>query len=274
MNGEASALWSLVSREGVWFVRCRPLEQIPGVRHLFSTRRAEGEDFDLGGRAGTLRAARVARLLRAGGLRGELRMLAQVHGTTLRVPEEAVEAQPPGDGWLWDARRHAGYVVAVATADCVPVLVVDARGQRAALLHAGWRGIAGGILERALEALERQGSPPAQLRLALGPAIGGCCYEVDPERWCAVRGAEGPREEPSAGAVRLDLREALRQRAVRRGVAREAIFSAPWCTRCRADLFFSYRSQGTSAGRMLACFGAGSAAVPARGTRDSELAVP
>ncbi len=94
--------------------------------------------------------------------------------------------------WVTDAQQECGDVdglatemhdlpVAIATADCVPILLADSRGAAVAALHAGWRGLHGGIVSAFVKDLVQRGFEPRQWLAALGPAIGPCCYEVDPE---------------------------------------------------------------------------------------------
>lgn len=172
----------------------------------------------------------------------------QVHGR--RVVE--VSGRPTGlllpgeaDGLCTDER---GTFLAVTVADCVPAFVLDPDAGALALLHAGWRGIAAGVLESGLEALEATyGSRRSRLRLHLGPSICGACYEVGPE----VPRALG-RE--ANGKARLDLRELLEERAAEAGVPADRVTRSPACTRCGADHFFSHRGTGT-AKRMAAFLG-------------------
>lgn len=172
----------------------------------------------------------------------------QVHGR--RVVE--VDGRPTGvlvpgeaDGL---STAEPGTFLAVTVADCVPVFVLDPTSRAVALLHAGWRGTAGGVLEAGLAAMEeRYGSRRPELLVHLGPAICGSCYEVGPE----VPRALG---RDANGKVRLDLRAELADRAESRGIAARNLSRSAACTRCGADHFFSYRGTGT-AKRMAAFLG-------------------
>ncbi|MHB1194140.1 MAG: polyphenol oxidase family protein [Longimicrobiales bacterium] len=160
----------------------------------------------------------------------------QVHGAAVRMHG----AGPPG---LCLAEPCDGHVtataltlLAVTVADCVPVSVVDPQRRAVALLHAGWRGAAAGIVERGLAVLqERLGSRPADLLVHLGPAICGRCYEVGPE---VFRGLGLP--EPGAPAP-VDLRAVLAHRAVAAGVAAGSISVSAYCTLCGDAGLFSHR---------------------------------
>lgn len=171
----------------------------------------------------------------------------QVHGNRV-VAVEAVSAgfHSPGiaDGM---ATSQSGVLLGVTVADCVPVFVVDPQSRTAALLHAGWRGVASGILETAAWLLASRFSvPPDRLHLHLGPAICGTCYEVGGE----VLGAFGL---PQGGPGRLDLRERLVARGRSLGVPPERITRSAWCTRCDSPRLHSHRAG--SPARMLAVLG-------------------
>jgi hypothetical protein len=165
----------------------------------------------------------------------------QVHGTR-------VEWHTGGaPGWLRgaDADGHAtvdrGIALAVTIADCVPVFVAHPSGA-VALLHAGWRGTAAGILSACVDSLAARGFDPAHLRVHLGPCISGAAYEVGPEVQRAVTGRE------VAGPSRLDLRATLAEQARAGGVERVTI--SPACTVGDRPRWFSHR--GGDAGRQLA----------------------
>jgi len=229
-------------------LRCRPLLAIPGVSHGFSTRRGpDGVPFDQGPAEGSdASAARRRVFLRASGVAGEPLVLRQVHGAAV------VRASDVGAGEIPEAdaavRGAAGRAPAVRTADCVPVLLADRGGRGVAAVHAGWRGVAAGIVGAAVRALGEEGIRPEDLVAALGPAILGCCYTVGPEVLEAVGVA-------AIGPGKLDLHARLTSQLRGAGVAAEAIHVAPWCTRCHPGLFFSYRREGDRAGRQMAVIG-------------------
>ena len=159
--------------------------------------------------------------------------LGQVHGNRV------VEVTEPGSIPSTDGARTRSpdVLLTVRTADCVPAILAHAGG--IALVHAGWRGLAAGILEEGLS-----GFPDAEsVRVVLGPAIRVCCYEVGPEvaaQFPADALRPGPRERPH-----LDLFHAATLRLVERGVPRASIVAAPFCTRCHQHLLASARgSQG------------------------------
>lgn len=140
-------------------------------------------------------------------------------------------------------------MLAVTAADCIPVYLVGPASGVIGLLHAGWRGVAAGVLEAALARMAA-GWPdaPGDLVVHLGPGICGSCYEVGRE----VLGALGlPPEERG----HVDLRVALARRAVEAGVAAERVSVSGRCTRCEGDHFHSHRGSEGEAGRMAAYLG-------------------
>jgi purine-nucleoside/S-methyl-5'-thioadenosine phosphorylase / adenosine deaminase len=139
-------------------------------------------------------------------------------------------------------------VVGVRTADCVPILIADERTHAVAAIHAGWRGAAEGIAGAAVqELIARYGSRPEDLHAAVGPAIGGCCYEVGPE--VAIRfGIE------TDSAVKIDL-AAINERQLA-AVGVEDVWLAGECTFCEGERYFSFRREREAAGRMVSFIGA------------------
>ncbi|AEV17170.1 MAG: peptidoglycan editing factor PgeF [Thermus sp.] len=172
--------------------------------------------------------------------------LKQVHGT--QVHRVTGPGTWEGDGLL---TQTPGLLLRVGVADCYPVLLYHPQGAVAAL-HAGWRGVVGGILPRALELLAGLGLDPQEAHLALGPGIGGCCYQVGEE--VAARFAEAGlstfAQDPKApGRYLLDLEGALLLQAQRWGIPRERIHRVGLCTRCTPTLFSHRRDRGRT-GRM------------------------
>ncbi len=164
--------------------------------------------------------------------------LRQVHSAA--VLEAASGCCGEGDA-LVTARR--GLALAVATADCVPIVVGSERGLAA--IHAGWRGIARGIVAAAVERLDRR----ERLAAWIGPAIGPCCYEVDWPVAEQVAAAAAPAEvirAAAAGKPHLDLRTAVLAQLAAAGVERTTVVAE--CTRC-SPLLWSYRRDGRGAGR-------------------------
>lgn len=253
--------WLLDERGGTLFVRCAALDAVAGVAHGFSTLRGSGDLGASDDRSQEV-GARRARFLEACGLGGlQPTILRQVHGVSVvDVAELAPDAGPVAADAAHAARPGAGaWVPAVRTADCVPLLLAERDGAWVAAVHAGWRGAAQGVVRAALAAFVAKGGVASRLTAALGPAIGGCCYEVGSEVVEAVAGGCGlpPREfaRRSNGRTTVDLRRAIGAYLERAGVDPSAIHVAPWCTRCAAELFHSFRRDGPGAGRQMACIG-------------------
>lgn len=155
----------------------------------------------------------------------------QRHSPTVHRAEPGVRDEP-GDG-LWS--DEPGQPMLALSADCVPIAVGTTGGPaRLALLHAGWRGLAGGVVDAGVRALG--GAPSAAV---VGPAVGPCCYEVGPEvstRFDADLTSNGI----------LDLWSAAERALRRAGVAK--VERVDLCTRCNPDLFFSHRRSGPRRG--------------------------
>jgi YfiH family protein len=177
----------------------------------------------------------------------------QVHGRTIRWYEH------PADGWLitddvdGHATRQAGVLLTVTVADCVPIYLCDPTTGATALLHAGWRGVAACILDRAVELLrERAGAAPGDLLMHCGVGICGDCYEVGPEVTAAL-GIATPPQAATGVPARVDLRGVLARQAAALGIG--AVTTSAWCTAHDRDRFFSHRASGGRDGRMIAYLG-------------------
>ena len=196
------------------------------------------------------------------GRRGTVVSLRQLHGASVQWLEDTIGSLE-GDGLL---TASTGMVLTIRTADCLPVILVDPERRCVGNLHAGWRGTLANITGAAIRSLVARGSQAADLRVAFGPAIGGCCYEVGPEvvePFRSMLGPESPTDggpwfhQPtgSAGRLHLDLPAVNRHQAIQAGVPPEQVFESGFCTRCRPDLFYSYRRDGAGTGRMFSIVG-------------------
>ncbi len=155
-----------------------------------------------------------------------------------------------GEGDALVVPRSVGLALAIATADCVPVLFAGPSALGAA--HAGWRGLASGVIEATIEELARLGDSAASLTAWIGPAIGPCCYEVDDDVAAEIARAGGPdavRKGPR-GKPHLDLHHAAEVQLRAAGIKR--ISTTRPCTRCDGENLWSYRRDGARAGRNLA----------------------
>ena len=188
--------------------------------------------------------ANRARLTDVLGLPGEPAWLRQVHGTRV-VAAGATAAGSEADA-SWSDRP--GVVCAVLTADCLPVLLGDRQGRRVAAIHAGWRGLAAGVIEATVAALAPAGG---ELLAWLGPAIGAGAFTVGEEvREAFVAHDPGAREAFTAGPgdrLQADLYRLARQRLA--GVGISGVYGGHWCTFSDAGRFFSYRRERVT-GRM------------------------
>jgi YfiH family protein len=215
---------------------------LPGGGHALFTTRAHGNLSSVGGvgaehglesREGLREQLGVRRLLRG----------YQVHGTTIQRVGDAVppdsEAQPEieADG---QATALLSLGTTVLTADCLPV-ALGANGA-VAMVHAGWRGLAAGVLEEGVRAL-RELDGDGDLVAVIGPGAGPCCYEVGEEVHAAFGGAHRVASPP---ARNIDLKAIARDRLLAAGVSEVRDLAA--CTICD-ERFFSHRREGSRAGR-------------------------
>lgn len=243
--------------EQPWGRALRCLALPPGARHLFSSR-----DIDVRADGGATPPAWEQVATSMGVAADRLLRAHQVHGRDVLV------ARTSGGRWPAPADACADVLVSddpdvaitVRVADCVPLLIADARTGVVAAVHAGWRGTAAGAAQAGVAALVREfGSRPADLHAALGPSIGPRAYEVGEEvRSEFVRMGHGEAALARwfvAGAnarPHLDVWRANVDQLREAGVAAGQIASAGACTASNLDWFFSHRAEGPGAGRMVA----------------------
>jgi hypothetical protein len=172
----------------------------------------------------------------------------QSHGTEVRHHASPFTGWLVMDGYDGHITREAGILLTVMVADCVPVYLTDPTTGGIALLHAGWRGIVAGVLERGIDRLAAlTGSPPARFVMHCGVSISGPHYEVGPEV------AERLGLPSSGSSEHVDLHDVLASRARAAGLERVTV--SPWCTFRDSQYFFSHRRDGQAAGRMIAYLG-------------------
>ncbi|MEQ6341317.1 MAG: peptidoglycan editing factor PgeF [Gammaproteobacteria bacterium] len=224
----------------------------PRVRAFTTTRQggvspAPYASLNLGGHVGDAPqavAANRTQVVRQLGLPGMPLWLNQVHGITV------VDAAHAAPGCAADASftREPGVVCAVLTADCLPLLLCDKAGSTVAAVHAGWRGLAAGVIEVTLAAMQ---VPPEDLMVWLGPAIGPHAFEVGSEVREAFTSHDSAAAEAfhpsSAGCWLADIYQLARQRLARQGVT--AVYGGERCTYTEAQHFYSYRRDDVT-GRM------------------------
>lgn len=188
----------------------------------------------------------------------------QVHGDAVRIaktPDDIGDSEARADAVMSDMQ---GVLAAVKTADCVPVLIGDPATRAFVAVHAGWRGTVQSIVKKAVAKLqETYGSNPTDMIAAIGPAASGRNYEVGHE---VIDDFQENLGEVSAryftptrdGHALVDLDTANRDQLIDAGLASKNIYTAPFCTMERSDLFFSYRREKQDfgkTGRLLAVIG-------------------
>jgi polyphenol oxidase len=201
--------------------------------------------------------------------------LKQLHSDVIHLFDSA-----PSDPWRGDAAitKRSGLLLAVQTADCVPILLVDPKKRAVAAIHAGWRGTLARIVTKTIGAMQMHfATNPRDLLATIGPSIGPCCYEVgteiaakflsqfpdapsyfdefrtgdepNPIQWLNMA---PPGHQPPPKNVLLDLRKANQSQLLAAGLGCQNIHIVDLCTACRPDLLFSYRKQGSHTGRLMA----------------------
>lgn len=210
--------------------------------------------------------------------RGAVVRLNQVHGAgtvvadTVALDASGARLRPDADVLM---THNAGLAIAAQAADCIPLLVADTRLGVVLAAHAGWRGLAQGVPGVAVRALTTQyGSRPSDLVVAIGPAIGACCYEVGPDVRAACDeafhasdvaswfhehpqptpenpSAPGLPEPPRPGHTYFDGWACARRQLTQAGVPDAAVHTARLCTASHPDVFCSYRRRGRDEGRMV-----------------------
>jgi len=224
------------------------------VRAVVTTRALPGASrdayaaFNLGARCGDEPVAVAANrhaLAETLGLPAAPRWLHQVHGDrSLRITEELLAGEPEADA-AFTTRRNT--VLAILTADCLPILVSNRDGDEVAAIHAGWRGLSQNVIEHCLRRLR---GPADNLLVWLGPAIGAASYEVGAEvrdAFVAHAAEAGVAFTPTRpGHWRCDLYTLARQRFAALGVTR--VYGGDFDT-FRDQRFYSYRRDGARSGR-------------------------
>jgi len=284
-----AAPWSLRTVQGMQILELDPLKKLPWLVHGFSMRCGGTSTLDSGERVLNLgftdwdlrenvQRNRQAFQSAIGAGDSTLVLLKQFHSAVTLFFAAPPEQPRKGDASLTNSR---GLLLAVQTADCVPILLVDARKRAIAAIHAGWRGTLARIAEKTVGEMRMHfGSNPADIFAALGPAIGSCCYEVgtdlvteftsqfaDAEEYFdELRTGEEPNplqwlnmmppgHQPPPKNVRLDLPKANRSQLLAAGLNKADIFVSDLCTACHTDLFFSYRKERAKSGRLVSLIG-------------------
>jgi YfiH family protein len=271
------------------------LSRFPWLLHAFSTRQGGfskaygGHSLNLGftktdSRA-TVERNRVALERNIGAVTGKklwpLITLRQIHSDLIHCVSKPPQDPLVGDGLITDTPT---ILLAIQTADCLPVVLVDTKRRAVGVFHAGWRGTVKRIVEKGVGEMRGCfGTSPKDIKAAIGPGIHGCCYQVGEEVRVNFESqfaytAELFREVKESDPVRekypllfltarapghselptnifLDLVEANRRQLMDAGVSPRNIYASPLCTSCRTDLLFSHRAEKGVTGRMMAVAG-------------------
>ena len=241
-----------------------PVLDLPGFVHGFPERTGgvstgARASLNLGWRWGddkaTVEENRTRLAAHAGYDHAQLQVMRHVHGTNVWKVGEPLADDAEFDGLVTD---RVGPVLPAFAADCIPMLFAEPDARVCGAAHAGWRGTVHGIARNVVARLIELGAQADRIRVALGPSIGPCCFEVGPEVVDEFRAAfgevpgmvvQGPHKD------HIDLRVASRAVLERAGVRPENIDTDPPCTRCEADRFFSYRRDGREGGVHMAFIG-------------------
>ena len=290
-----TVLSNRVASNKLQLLRSKKLGKLAFLVHAFSTRQG-GTSLAYGGNALNLgftphdsRAAvernRELFLKELGVANGRktwpLVSLRQIHSDLIHCADQIPEQSLAGDGLVTDT---PGLLIAVQTADCLPIILADRKRRAVGVFHAGWRGTVKRIVEKGVGEMRKHfKSDPRDLVAAIGPGVRGCCYEVGEEvrtrfegqfayasnLFREVKESDPVREKypllfltaraPGHGElpvrVFLDLAEANRRQLLDAGVPAKNIDLASPCTACHTDLLFSYRAEKGITGRMMAVAG-------------------
>ncbi len=251
---------------GVPFYSCRVFEELPGLRHGFSTRHGgvsalPGAALNLshvGWDARECVEENRRRFLGALQLRpAQLLTLRQTHSDGIHIIREIPDYWNPAEGDAL-ATDQAAVTLAVQTADCYPILIASSRTSCIAAIHSGWKGTLSRLTFKTVEAMRGAfGCNSPDLLVAIGPGIRSCCFEVGAEvadlfreQYPGIPLATERAHRP--GKYMLDLQTALYLQFEEAGIPAGNVFDLGACTRCRSDEFFSYRAEGQRSGRMMA----------------------
>ena len=208
-------------------------------------------------------------------------MLRQIHSDVIHCAAKPSKGPLPGDGLI---TRLPGILLAVMTADCFPVILVDPKHRAVGVFHAGWRGTLARIVEKGIGEMRKHfGTRAADIKAAIGPGIRGCCYQVGQdlkdkfesqfgyaaelfretkerdqihERYPLLfLTARAPGHSELPKQIFLDLAEANCRQLLTAGVSARNIFDVGECTACNVDRFFSHRAEKGKTGRMMAVAG-------------------
>src|SRR5215472_17216512 len=288
VSAPASKGWTERQAGGLRTLQTDALTKVPWLVHGFSTRSGGVSELlrekvlNLGFTAWDTRenVLENRRRLKSALGANDLRLIAlkQIHSDVVHLFSNSPAEPCRGDA---SATNRPGLLLAVQTADCVPILLADLKKRAVAAVHAGWRGTLQRIVIKAIGKMLMQfGTKPEDLLAAIGPSIGGCCYEVgtevatefksqfanasdwfdelrtgdepNPLQWLNMK---PPGHQPPPKNVLLDLRKANRAQLLEAGLPPRNISASDLCTACRRDLLFSYRKEAGTTGRLMSVIG-------------------
>ena len=237
----------------------------PGLSAGFTTRFAGNTALHTGDDAAAVLARRQAVAAAIGWPFEAWTCGEQVHGARVRT----VRREDAGSGRSDRASAFADTDALITDepdlllvqffADCVPLYFHDPTTGAIGLAHAGWKGAVADIAGRTVHSMtEAYGTRPSDLRAAIGPSIGACCYEVDEAVIRHVReipAVERVMTPSQPGKEMLDLKQLNRHFMIKAGIMPDRIELSSWCTGCRTDIFFSHRKEKGTAGRMMSWLG-------------------
>ena len=148
--------------------------------------------------------------------------------------------------------NNKNFVLSLQVADCIPIYLYDVQNKNIGLIHAGWRGVALGIIENSINELERFDSNPINIKVLLGPSIRQCCFEVGPE--VAKLFHNKYQKIGENDRMQLDLQSVVIDKLINMNIHRENIIDVTECT-CCSDNYHSFRRNGYKSGRMIAMMG-------------------
>ena len=210
-------------------LRSTALDELPWLEHGFGTRHSSGWPLPDG-----------------------LTSVRQVHSNHVVVAGHQTGVLGEGDALI---SNRPSTLISIRTADCLPILIADMRNRAVAAVHAGWKGTVSGICVTTIQALQREyGSRAEDLRVAIGPGIGACCFEIGPEVAVQFK-TLFPERDDLVKRTRVDLAEANLRQLLGEGVIESQVSVAGICTCCTTDLYHSYRRDRDSAGRMISGIG-------------------